>query len=196
MERISRPSSELPPALGIVELASLSRAAVVLDAIVKRSPVRIHTAQRVSPGKFLIMLVGGVAEVEEGFQAGLNAADGLLVDSLILAQTHDHIRAALVGANQEVEIDSLGTFEAYTASATVLALDTALKATQTDLVGIHLCTGIGGKGYWALSGALHSIEEAIRVADESVPQEVRVSSEIIAAPHTEALTAFLAPWSD
>ena len=190
----SPPRNELPPALGIIELASLSRAAVVLDAIVKRAPVRIHTAQRVSPGKFLIAIVGEVAEVDESFDAAMTVSDGFLVDSLFLPQAHLQIREALDGADNAIEVDSLGTFETYTASSAVLSLDSALKATETDLVGVHLCTGIGGKGYWAISGPLYAVQEAIEVAENAVPQKTRVSSEVIAAPHPEAIAAYLAPW--
>ena len=186
--------SELPPALAIIELASLSRAAVVLDSIVKRAPVRLHTAQRVSPGKFLIAIVGGVAEVEESFDAGIADSQGFLVDSLFLPQVHHQIRVALNGMDIEIEVDSLATFETYTACSAVHSLDAALKATETDLIGLHLCTGIGGKGYWAISGPLYSVQEAIEVAENTVPQAIRVSAEVIAAPHPEAVAAFLAPW--
>lgn len=181
----------IPPALGIIELASLARAAVVLDAIAKKAPVSIETAARVSPGKFLIVMLGGVAEVEESYHAGLSAADGVLVDSLFLPQAHRQLQVALLGRQVDSEIDSLGTFETYTASAAVSALDQALKSTDTSLVTLHLCVGIGGKGYWAVTGPLYAVQEAIEIADGVVPQEVRLTSEVIAAPHPEAVEALL-----
>jgi microcompartment protein CcmL/EutN len=182
------------PALAIVELASLSRAAVVLDAMVKRAPVRLRLAERVSPGKFLIVLEGGVAEIEESFGAGLAVADGLVVAKLFLPQVHRAIADALRGSYGAGAVDSLASFEAYNASDAILALDTALKATEVQLLGLHLGQGAGGKGYWAVSGDLHAVQEAIEAALLSVPRDVVVSSDVIGAPHPDAVGAFLAPW--
>ena len=179
------------PAIDVVELASLARAAVVLDAIVNRSPVALHTTQRVSPGKYLIVFRGGIAEVEEGFDAALKAAAGVLVDRLILPQAHDQIHDALEHRYPNDEIDSLGLFETYTAASAVLSLDAALKATEVDLAGLHLCAGIGGKGYWVLSGPLHLVQEAISVASASVEADRIVSAEVIPRPHEEAIAAYL-----
>ncbi len=182
------------PALAIIELASLARAAVVLDAIVKRAPVRLHTADRVSPGKFLIVVRGGVAEVEEGFTAGLAIADNAVVADLFLPQAHEALRDALESRYDDRQVDSLGTFECYNACSAVLALDTVLKATDVALAGLHLCGGIGGKAYWAVTGELYSVEEAIELAVSTVPQDIVVSSELIGAPHPEAVAAYLAPF--
>jgi microcompartment protein CcmL/EutN len=182
------------PAVAVIELASLARAVVVLDQIVKRSPVRIHTAARVSPGKFLILVQGGVAEVEEGFEAGLTAAEGVLVAKLLLPQAHVALLDALEQSYPDVAIDSLGLFETYTASAALESADAALKATGVDIVGLHLCTGIGGKGYWAVSGQLHAVEAAIETAHRTIEQAATVTGEVIARPHPEAIDAYLAPW--
>jgi microcompartment protein CcmL/EutN len=180
------------PALAVVELASLARGAVVLDALVKRAPVSIHRAERVSPGKYVIVIGGGVGEVEEAFGAAVQASTGVLVDQLFLSQAHAQIRAGLSGAYPAMAVDSLGLFETYTASAAVKSLDAALKATETSLCGLHLCTGIGGKGYWTLTGALHLVQEAMAVATASVPTERVVTCEVIARPHDEAVEAWLA----
>ena len=188
------PSSVTGPALAIIELASLARAAVTLDAIVKRAPVHLHTAERVSPGKFLIIIVGGVAEVEEGFRAGIAAADDVVVAELFLPQPHQSLRMGLESTFSKSAVDSLGIFETYNACSSVRALDTALKSTGVDLVGLHLCSGVGGKAYWAVSGELYAIEEAIEIAVSTVPQELMVSSEVIGAPHPEAVIAYLRPF--
>lgn len=179
------------PALAVVELASLARGAVVLDALVKRAPVAIRRAERVSPGKYLILIGGGVAEVDEAFQAALTAAEGVLVDHLFLPQAHGLIHAALAGDYPHAEVDSLGLFETYTAAAAVKSLDRALKATDVGLAGLHLCTGVGGKGYWAVTGPLYLIEEAIAVAATSVAGDRVVSREVIPRPHEEAVAAYL-----
>jgi hypothetical protein len=67
-----------------------------------------------------------------------------------------------------------------------------LKATGLDLVGLHLCTGIGGKGYWALTGPLHLAEEALAVGRASVAPERMVSADLVPRPHADAVLAYLA----
>ena len=193
---MSSSSSILPtgPALGVLELSSLARGGVVLDAIVKRSPVRIIEAQRVSRGKFLIMINGGVAEVEEGFDAGCLAADDVLLDKLLLPQAHEQVHAGLTGSYHQGAIESLGLFETYTATSAIKSLDAALKETDVDCCGLQLCKGIGGKGHWIVTGLLHAVEAALEVAEKMVARETFVSADIVARPHEEAVVAYLAPF--
>lgn len=193
---MSNPSSTLPtgPALGVLELSSLARGGVVLDAIVKRSPVRIIQAERVSRGKFLIMINGGVAEVEEGFEAGRLAADDVLVDKLLLPQAHDQVYSGMTGSYHQGAIESLGLFETYTAASAIRSLDAALKETDVDLCGLQLCKGVAGKGHWIVTGLLHAVEAALEAAEKIVPKETLVSADIVARPHEEAVVAYLAPF--
>ena len=178
-------------ALAVIELASLARGAVVVDAIAKRSPVKLEAAQAVSPGKFLILISGGVAEVDESLKSALETSEGVLVDHLFLPQAHPSITDALAGIRQDCEIDSMGTFETYTASAALGALDTALKMTEVTLVGVHLCLGIGGKGYWLITGPLHSVQESIEAAIQVTKRDKLVTSEVVGAPHPEAVETML-----
>lgn len=189
-------SSILPtgPALGVLELSSLARGGVVLDAIVKRSPVRIIEAARVSRGRFLIIINGGVAEVEEGFDAGRLAADDVLVDKLLLPQAHEQIHTGLIGSYHQGTIESLGLFETTTAASAIKSLDAALKETDVDLCGLQLCKGIAGKGHWIVTGLLHAVEAALEMAEKMVERETLVSADIVARPHEEAVVAYLAPF--
>ena len=184
-----KPSAQT--ALGVVELASLARGPVVIDAIAKQSPVKLEAAQAVSPGKFLILISGGVAEVDESLKSALEVSEGVLIDYLFLPQAHPSITDALAGLRQECQIDSIGTFETYTASAALGALDTALKRTEIKLVGVHLCLGIGGKGYWFITGPLHSVQESIDAAIHVTPRDKLVTSEVVGAPHPEAIEIML-----
>jgi microcompartment protein CcmL/EutN len=189
---VSNPADPISAeSLAVVELASLARGLTVVDALAKRAPVHIRVSQLVSPGKFLILFVGGVAEVEESFDAALNAASGTLVDKLILPQAHPQILAHLHDALQPGAIDSLGTFETYTAARAVAALDRALKGTEVRLAGLELCRGIGGKGVWVVTGPLFAVQESIEIARASVERDVLVCAEVIASPHPEAIDAYL-----
>ena len=68
-----------PPAIALIEFASIARAIRTGDAMVKRSEVRVLRAEPVSPGKYLILITGGEAEVEESWREGLEiGADQVL----------------------------------------------------------------------------------------------------------------------
>ena len=73
--------------------------------------------------------------------------------------------------------------ELSTVASTILAADAALKAAQVRLIKLHLARGIGGKGYFTLSGSLDSIEAAVAAAASSVAPELLVNTEVIASPH-------------
>ena len=67
------------PALGVLEVGTISRGVVTADAGLKRAPAVLLHSRAVSGGKHLVFFEGGVAEVEEAMGAGkLIAAEHLL----------------------------------------------------------------------------------------------------------------------
>lgn len=176
----------LEPALGIVELASIARGIVVVDAMVKRAPVRVVQNHPISPGRHLVVLWGGVAEVEEAMAAGLEAAAHTLVDKLLLPQAHEQLAPLLAG--QEVArppLDAVGVVELTTVASTVLAADAAAKAARITLLDMRLGTGIGGKGFFTMTGDLNDIEAALAAAQAAVEPALLVGTEIIRRPHED-----------
>ena len=73
---------EAGPALALIELSSIARGHRVADAMVKRAPVNLLRADWVSPGKFLVLVDGSVAAVDEAYRAGLDVAADKVVDRL------------------------------------------------------------------------------------------------------------------
>ena len=82
-------------ALALLEVASLARGVVVADAVAKRASIELIQCEPVSPGKYLILFAGGVAEVEESQAAGAAAAGEALVDRLFLPQAHEQLLPAI-----------------------------------------------------------------------------------------------------
>ena len=78
------PTAADGPALGLLELATVARGVVVADAALKRAPAVLLSSRTLSGGKLLVVLAGGVAEVEEAMAAGKLAA-GLVVRDVRLA---------------------------------------------------------------------------------------------------------------
>jgi microcompartment protein CcmL/EutN len=172
-------------ALALVELSSIARGHRVADAMLKRAPVALLRADWVSPGKFLVLVGGGVAEVEEAFRAGLEVAADRMVDKLLLPQAHPSLWLALAGDARSATVDSLGIVETTTVAATLLAGDAAAKAAAVHLIELQLARGIGGKGFFTVTGALAEVEAAVEAAVAILEPAALHATEIIAAPHAD-----------
>ncbi len=173
------------PAIGVLELDSIARGMIVADALVKRAPVTIALAEPVTPGKYLLLFHGGVAEVEESFRAGEERAGASLLDRLLLSQAASPLLRALETAPDAPWTDSVGIVEAHTVAATLLAADTALKRADVRLVRLQLAKGIGGKGYFTLCGSLDQVQAALEGAAAAVAPELLQTVELIEQPHPE-----------
>ncbi len=65
--------------------------------MVKRSPVELLHAGTVHSGKYLILIGGGTAEVEESYREGMQAAPAEILDEVFLPQVHPRVVEALDG---------------------------------------------------------------------------------------------------
>ncbi len=124
--------------------------------MVKRAPVALADCRPVSPGKFLVLVTGEVAAVDEAFRAGLEIGGDRIVDRLFLAQAHPLIGPAVRGAIPPAGIESLAAVETTTVAAAILAADAAVKAAAVRIVEMQL-------GAWhRRQGVLHAVGPARR----------------------------------
>lgn len=173
----------MPEALALIELASIARGHVVADAMLKRAPVTLMRAEFVSPGKYLVLVSGDVASVDEAFRIGLEVAGDRTVDRLFLPHAHPSLWPALRHEPHRPIADSLGVVETSTVAATLLAADAAAKAAAVDLFELQLARGIGGKAFFTVTGPLAEVEAAVDAAVAVLDAARVVATEIIAAPH-------------
>lgn len=171
--------------LGLIETRSLARGVVVCDALVKKAPVRLLQTEPLTPGKYVILFDGDEASADESMRAGLECAGDSLVDSLLLANPHPLLWRALTNTLQRPALDSVGVVETLTIASTLLACDAAMKTGDVDLVQMHLARGIGGKGFFALTGSLDMVEAAVEAATRACADGLVAGVEILARPHDE-----------
>ncbi len=176
------------PALGMIEYKSVARGIFSCDAMVKKAPVRILETHPVCPGKYLTVICGEVADVEEAMQAGLETGKELVVSDLILPYVHRDIIPAIAGTTNIETFGALGIVETFSAPTCVTAADIAAKATPVQLVEIRLANGLGGKAYFVITGDLADVEESLSVAKKYAAGEgLLTACEIIPSPHPELL---------
>lgn len=173
------------PAIAVIELGSIARGYVALDAACKRAVVHVVCAEPISPGKYWFALSGGEAEIDEALAAAVDTAGDARIDHTFLPAAHPALGPVLLahsGGIARAELDAVGALELGSIAATVRAADAALKAAEVQLVDLHLARGIGGKGYLVLTGPLSDVEAAIDAGASAAGASWLVGREVIARP--------------
>jgi microcompartment protein CcmL/EutN len=175
------------PALGVLEIGTIARGVVVADAALKRSPALLLSSRAVSGGKHLVMLEGGVAEVEEAMAAGRAAGAEHLLDDVELPAAHDQVWPML-GApvappdwTADPTADAVTIIETRTVCAAIAAADAACKVADVTVRDVRFAVDLAGKAYFTLTGTLDAIEAAARAAKDAASDRV-VGIELIAQP--------------
>jgi len=182
------------PALALLEFESIAAGYVAADALAKRAPLAHIVAGTVQPGRLLVLLSGGVAEVEEAAAAGRQTAAGALLDEVLLSAVHPGVVEALLGSRQP-SADALGIVESHSAASAIHAADAGLKGAEVALVELRLSDGLAGKGVCFFTGAVSAVETAVELASAAIsPGQFlhavvipRLSPDIAATLHSGSL---------
>jgi microcompartment protein CcmL/EutN len=176
------------PALGLVELSSIAQGLYAADEIVKKAPVKLLSMAPVSPGKILIVFAGDEASVRESHQRGLEISEGWLTDELLIPRLDPQVIPAINDTVQVETLQATGMLETETAATCVIAADLAVKAAEVQLMEIRLARGIGGKGYFTITGPLEEVEAALAAGEaESRARGLLVNRILIPNPDPELL---------
>ena len=158
------------PALGVLELSSIAFGIQAGDAMIKRGPVEVICAGTVHPGKYVVLVGGEVASVEEAMAAGRERSGGTVVDEILLPDAHPRVVAAVTGARRDGGTgDALGVVETTTVAAIVGAADRGVKGAEVELREVRLADGLGGKAYCLFQGLVADVEAAVEAAVAGSP---------------------------
>lgn len=172
-------------AIASFELSSVARGVVVLDRMAKRAETTVVAARTYSPGRYLVLVSGSEAEVEEASAAAIETAEDLLVDHVVIHDPHPRLRDALASRLGTELQESLLLVETRTLAAALLGLDRALKDADVDALELRLGAGLDGKGLFSLTGALHMLEAARELLVSLLGPDRLLQVELIAQPHPD-----------
>ena len=174
----------MQPAIALLEFDSIAVGIESGDAMVKRAPLDVIKAGTVHPGKYLVLVGGQVADLQEALEAGRLLGSDSLVGEMVLPDVHDDVVAALIGAREGGPGEALGIVETSTVAAVIEAADAGVKGASVTLREIRMADGLGGKGYLLFSGPVAEVEAAVEIGAERVSQQV-VAARVISQIHSE-----------
>lgn len=177
--------------IGLIEVNSIAIGIKCVDEMAKKAPVKIIEAMTICPGKFIILISGDVAAVEEALKTGKLTADYHLIDQLFLPTTHYQVYPAITGTTKVDQLNSLGIIETFSVASAIIAADKAAKTADVTLINLRLATGLGGKAYVTLSGNISEVQAAVEAGAELASNEgLLVKKIVIPAPHSD-ITRFI-----
>lgn len=179
----SRPAIE--PALALLELDSIAAGIEAGDAMAKRAPIDVIRAGTVHPGKYLILLGGAVADVEEALDAGREVGASSVLDVVFLPNVHPELVAAIRGERRAAEGEALGVIETATVAPIIEAADAGLKGARVRLLELHLADDLGGKGYLLFDGPLADVEAAVEIGVARIAASPGLGWRVIPQLHVE-----------
>ncbi len=172
------------PAIALLELSNIAAGIKTADAMVKKSPIALLKTGTVSQGKYLVLVGGTVASVDEAYQEGLHIAGQGRIDSLILPDVHPRVAEAALGKEESAASESLGILETPFIATNIEAADAAIKGAGIQILEMRLGDGYGGKAYTLFNGRIEAVEVAIEIACEIVNRKNRSAvTEIIPMLH-------------
>jgi microcompartment protein CcmL/EutN len=176
----------MEPALALIEFNSIAIGIQAGDAMVKKAPIASIKAGTVQPGKYLVLITGQVAEVDESLQTGVEWGGASVIDTVFLPQVHPAVVQAISGDRVEGVGPSLGVVETSDVAATIQAADAGVKGAQVSLREIRLADGLGGKAFCLFQGEVQDVEAAVEIGVGSLPDPaVLVSQVVIPQLHPE-----------
>lgn len=112
----------------------------------------------------------------------------MAIDSFVLPNVHASILPALSGVTVTERKQSIGVVETYSVATCIEAADAAIKASNIELLRIHMAFGIGGKCYFVVNGDVSDVQSAVTVASQKAGDKgLLVHGSVIAKPHDELL---------
>jgi len=176
----------MEPALALIEFNSIAVGIQAGDAMVKKAPIAAIQAGTVQPGKYLVLITGEVAEVDESLRTGVEWGGESVIDTVFLPQVHPAVVQAIRGERVEGSGPSLGIIETTDVAATIQAADAGVKGAEVTLREIRLADGLGGKAFCFFQGEVQDVEAAVEIGLSMLPDpSVLVGQVVIPQLHPE-----------
>jgi microcompartment protein CcmL/EutN len=176
----------IEPALALIDFSSIAVGIEAADAMVKRADIAVIRAGTVQPGRYLVLIGGTVAEVQESLDAGREIGGDTILDLVFLPNVHSEVVEAIGGGRAPDAADALGVVETTTVASAIHAADAGIKGADVRLVEVRLADGLGGKGIVFYSGLVADVEAAVEIGVGALARpDLLVRQVVISQLHAE-----------
>jgi len=178
--------------VGVIEFRSIAVGIASVDKIVKASNVSIVDAKSICPGKYYIVFSGGAADVQNSYKTVMEENGDFIVDSCMIMNVYPQLIAALTQTSNINELGAIGIIETLTSPSIFIAADTAVKASNVDLIEIRIARALGGKNFCIINGDVSSVKESVMAGiGYAREKDFLVDYQVIASPHPDLYRAIL-----
>ena len=174
-------------AVGLLETSSIARGVETLDAMCKAAGVKPETAVAVSRGKYVIIISGPTGEVESSMAKGAETAGDALLSRYIIRNIHSGALAAVSKKVKGAGGEAVGIVETKNALPAVFAADAAAKAAFVHVSEIGIGKGIGGKGFFTVTGEVGAVRTAVSAGVKAVGEGAVVARIVLPNAHEHVL---------
>jgi microcompartment protein CcmL/EutN len=175
----------IEPALALIDFSSIAVGIEAADAMVKRAQIDVIRTGTVQPGRYLVLIGGEVAEVQESLAAGRSVGGDSVLDHVFLPHVHPDVVGAIGGGRVEEPREAVGVVETTTVAAAIHAADAGLKGAEVRLLEVRMADGLGGKGIVFYTGVVADVEAAVDIGCGVVRPGLLVRQVVISQLHPE-----------
>lgn len=178
--------------IGIIELNSIARGIEVTDTLLKTAEVELLRANTICPGKYIVIVKGGVGAVKAAIEAGVHIGNENVVESKVIARLDPRVINAINAATEIKDLKSLGVIEFFDVTSAIYAADTAIKTADVEIIEIRIGYAIGGKSFVTLTGDLSAVDAAVNAGIKTGAENcMLVNKSVIPSPSRELLDSLL-----
>ena len=172
--------------IGLIELSSIASGFSVADVMLKAGDVRILLSRSICSGKYMVLIGGEISSVATALDSGKAAANGCLIDSVLIPNIHPDVFAAMGRTRTPEPNGALGIFESFNVATLILGADAAAKAANVQLLEVRLAMAMGGKAFCTLTGDVASVQAAVAAGSQVIADEgLLVNAVVIPKPHKD-----------
>lgn len=173
-------------AIGLVEFNSIAKGIEVADHMLKTANVELIISTATCPGKYITLVHGDVAAVENSVSAASHLGKEFIVDDLVIPNVDEQIFPAITGATNVEKIQAIGVIESFAIASLIMAADASVKAAGVELVELRLGSGIGGKSYVIMTGDVSDVNASIEAGVNVIKESGNiVCYTVIPSPHAD-----------
>ncbi len=177
--------------IGLIECKSIAKGIETADEMIKSSDVKLILATPMCPGKYIILIGGNVSSVKNAIKVGREKSGIFLISDHVIPNVHEDIFPALTATSNIKKISALGIIETMSTISSVVAGDTALKASNIQLIEIRLARGLGGKGFVIITGDVASVKSAVKSCENKLKDTGEIISSVVIPSPTDEVIAKL-----